>query len=87
MEILIGGHTAEMMNLLSVLQMDRFTPRFYIAAATDNMSLQKARVFEDSLLHKVGCLIWLFLNFVYLFIDFLLVPVICSLFSGSSKYF
>ncbi|KAK9224037.1 hypothetical protein WN944_012486 [Citrus x changshan-huyou] len=47
-----GGHTAEMMNLLSVLQMDRFTPRFYIAAATDNMSLQKARVFEDSLLHK-----------------------------------
>ncbi|KAH9749335.1 glycosyltransferase [Citrus sinensis] len=46
------GHTAEMMNLLSVLQMDRFTPRFYIAAATDNMSLQKARVFEDSLLHK-----------------------------------
>ncbi|KAL9452252.1 hypothetical protein AB3S75_008108 [Citrus x aurantiifolia] len=47
-----GGHTAEMMNLLSVLQMDRFTPRFYIAAATDNMSLQKARVFEDSLLHE-----------------------------------
>ncbi|KAJ0082824.1 hypothetical protein Patl1_10133 [Pistacia atlantica] len=49
-----GGHTAEMMNLLSVLQMDRFAPRFYIAAATDNMSLQKARVFEDSLVHKNG---------------------------------
>ncbi|KAH7568612.1 hypothetical protein ACOSP7_011628 [Xanthoceras sorbifolium] len=49
-----GGHTAEMMNLLSVLQMDRFTPRFYIAAATDNMSLQKARVFEDSLVDKKG---------------------------------
>ncbi|KAJ4703803.1 UDP-N-acetylglucosamine transferase subunit ALG14 [Melia azedarach] len=45
-----GGHTAEMMNLLSVLQMDRFSPRFYIAAATDNMSLQKAHVFEDSLI-------------------------------------
>ncbi|KAJ0082402.1 hypothetical protein Patl1_10144 [Pistacia atlantica] len=41
-----------MMNLLSVLQMDRFAPRFYIAAATDNMSLQKSRVFEDSLVHK-----------------------------------
>ncbi|KAI7732905.1 hypothetical protein M8C21_023236 [Ambrosia artemisiifolia] len=43
-----GGHTAEMINLLSVLQKDRFAPRFYIAAATDNMSLQKARVFEDA---------------------------------------
>ncbi|CAI0541297.1 unnamed protein product [Linum tenue] len=44
-----GGHTAEMINVLSVMQKDRFTPRFYIAAATDNMSLQKARVLEDSL--------------------------------------
>ncbi|KAK8618560.1 hypothetical protein V6N13_132548 [Hibiscus sabdariffa] len=43
-----GGHTAEMINLLLVLQKDRFTPRFYIAAATDNMSLQKARVLENS---------------------------------------
>ncbi|XAR72440.1 hypothetical protein NMG60_11019074 [Bertholletia excelsa] len=47
-----GGHTAEMISLLSVLQEDRFSPRFYIAAATDNMSLQKARVFEDSLAGK-----------------------------------
>ncbi|XP_071711551.1 uncharacterized protein [Rutidosis leptorrhynchoides] len=44
-----GGHTAEMINLLSVMQKDRYTPRFYIAAATDNMSLQKARVFEETL--------------------------------------
>ncbi|KAJ0082802.1 hypothetical protein Patl1_10139 [Pistacia atlantica] len=43
-----------MMNLLSVLQMDRSAPRFYIAAATDNMSIQKSRVFEDSLVHKNG---------------------------------
>ncbi|XP_044496197.1 UDP-N-acetylglucosamine transferase subunit ALG14-like isoform X2 [Mangifera indica] len=49
-----GGHTAEMMNLLSLLQMDRFAPRFYIAPATDDMSLQKACVFEDSLVHKNG---------------------------------
>lgn len=41
-----GGHTAEMLNLLAVLQTDRFYPRFYIAAATDNMSLQKAQKFE-----------------------------------------
>ncbi|XP_012484801.1 UDP-N-acetylglucosamine transferase subunit ALG14 isoform X1 [Gossypium raimondii] len=44
-----GGHTAEMINLLLVLRKERFTPRFYIAAATDNMSLQKARVLENSL--------------------------------------
>ncbi|KAL2922969.1 UDP-N-acetylglucosamine transferase subunit alg14 [Bienertia sinuspersici] len=37
-----GGHTAEMINLLLVQQKDRFMPRYYIAAATDNMSLQKA---------------------------------------------
>lgn len=43
-----GGHTAEMINLLSVLQKDRFSPRFYIAAATDNMSLQKARLLEET---------------------------------------
>ncbi|XP_020874377.1 UDP-N-acetylglucosamine transferase subunit ALG14 homolog isoform X2 [Arabidopsis lyrata subsp. lyrata] len=47
-----GGHTAEMLSLLSVLRKDRFTPRFYIAAATDNMSLQKARSFEDSVAEK-----------------------------------
>ncbi|KAJ0533478.1 putative oligosaccharide biosynthesis protein Alg14 [Helianthus annuus] len=49
-----GGHTAEMINLLTVLQKERFAPRFYIAAATDNMSLQKARVFEDALDDKIS---------------------------------
>jgi beta-1,4-N-acetylglucosaminyltransferase len=49
-----GGHTAEMLNLLAVLQIEQFSPRFYIAAATDNMSLEKARVFENSLLDKPG---------------------------------
>ena len=52
-EMFLGGHTAEMLSLLSVLRMDRYTPRFYIAAATDDMSLQKARSFEDSLPDKV----------------------------------
>ncbi|XP_021891370.1 UDP-N-acetylglucosamine transferase subunit ALG14 homolog isoform X1 [Carica papaya] len=47
--VLSGGHTAEMLDLLSVLQKNRFKPRFYIAAATDNMSLQKARALENSL--------------------------------------
>ncbi|KAJ4826633.1 hypothetical protein Tsubulata_002236 [Turnera subulata] len=49
-----GGHTAEMINVLTVLQKDWFSPRFYIAAATDNMSLQKARVLEDSWAHSTG---------------------------------
>ena len=49
----VGGHTAEMLNLLAVLQKDRFKPRFYIAAATDNMSLQKAQLLENSLAAEV----------------------------------
>lgn len=49
-----GGHTAEMLNLLSVMQKDRFAPRFYIAAATDNMSLQKAHVLEEMVDDKTG---------------------------------
>ncbi|GER42742.1 UDP-N-acetylglucosamine transferase subunit ALG 14 [Striga asiatica] len=47
-----GGHTAEMINLLNPMQMERFKPRYYVAAATDSMSLQKARVLEDSLMDK-----------------------------------
>lgn len=49
-----GGHTAEMLNLLSVLRGDRFSPRFYVAAVSDTMSLQKARLLEASLAHKIG---------------------------------
>lgn len=49
----VGGHTAEMLNLLSVLQKESFSPRFYVAAATDNMSLQKARTLENSLADEV----------------------------------
>ncbi|CAI9760119.1 unnamed protein product [Fraxinus pennsylvanica] len=49
-----GGHTAEMLNLLAVLQKERFKPRYYVAAATDNTSLQKARVLEDSLVDEAG---------------------------------
>ncbi|KAI3903612.1 hypothetical protein MKW98_032266 [Papaver atlanticum] len=44
-----GGHTAEMINLIHVLQWDKFTPRVYVAASTDNMSLQKAQVLEASM--------------------------------------
>ena len=53
--VTVGGHTAEMINLLNVLQKNSFTPRYYIAAATDNMSLQKAQVLENSWLNEVFC--------------------------------
>uniref|UniRef100_A0A2P2KNE4 UDP-N-acetylglucosamine transferase subunit ALG14 n=1 Tax=Rhizophora mucronata TaxID=61149 RepID=A0A2P2KNE4_RHIMU len=48
-----GGHTAEMMNILLELQKDWFKPRYYVAATTDNMSLQKARVLEDSVVEVI----------------------------------
>ncbi|KAJ0959968.1 hypothetical protein J5N97_000258 [Dioscorea zingiberensis] len=44
-----GGHTAEMLSIVNVLNKERFSPRFYVAATTDNMSLQKAQVLEQSL--------------------------------------
>ncbi|KAM0934189.1 putative oligosaccharide biosynthesis protein Alg14 [Dioscorea sansibarensis] len=47
-----GGHTAEMLSIVNVLNKERFSPRFYVAATTDNMSLQKAQVLEQSLLHQ-----------------------------------
>lgn len=43
-----GGHTAEMLNLLAVLDKQRFYPRIYIAALTDNMSLSRAESTEAS---------------------------------------
>lgn len=39
-----------MLNLLVVLDMDKFGPRIYVAAETDNMSLEKAGVFENKLM-------------------------------------
>lgn len=38
-----------MMNIITALQKDRFMPRYYVAALTDNMSLPKAQVYEQSL--------------------------------------
>ncbi|KAJ3691051.1 hypothetical protein LUZ61_020215 [Rhynchospora tenuis] len=47
-----GGHTAEMLSIVNVLQKDKYAPRSYVAALTDNMSLQKAQVYEESLLNS-----------------------------------
>ncbi|KAI5598820.1 hypothetical protein BDE02_02G157300 [Populus trichocarpa] len=51
-EFFMWGHAAEMINVLTVLQKDMFLPRIYVAAATDNMSLQKARVLEDNMVDR-----------------------------------
>eukprot|EP00252_Welwitschia_mirabilis_P017186 TRINITY_DN38119_c0_g1_i1.p1 TRINITY_DN38119_c0_g1~~TRINITY_DN38119_c0_g1_i1.p1 ORF type:complete len:225 (-),score=27.81 TRINITY_DN38119_c0_g1_i1:145-819(-) len=48
-----GGHTAEMLNLLAFLDKKRFYPRWYIAAATDNMSLARGEVAEKAGLLEV----------------------------------
>ncbi|XP_047079617.1 UDP-N-acetylglucosamine transferase subunit ALG14-like [Lolium rigidum] len=39
-----------MMNIIAKLQKDRFTPRCYVAALTNNMILQKTQVYETSLI-------------------------------------
>lgn len=41
-----------MLNVL--LRKDRFCPRFYVAAATDNMSLQKAYLLEENVFNLSG---------------------------------
>lgn len=41
-----------MLSIMNVLQNDKYTPRFYVAGATDNMSLKKARVLEESLMQQ-----------------------------------
>ena len=43
-----GGHTAEMMKLLSGLTLSNYSPRTYIVAGTDRMSTEKVKTFESS---------------------------------------
>lgn len=44
-----GGHTAEMLKLISNLDMRKYQPRVYVTAATDAMSERKAHAFEGGL--------------------------------------
>ena len=43
-----GGHTTEMLRLLSGLNVDRYRPRVYVLGQTDKMSLEKVEAFEAS---------------------------------------
>jgi len=42
-----GGHTAEMLSLLSRIDRERFGPRSYYVAQTDTFSINKLREFEQ----------------------------------------
>ena len=42
-----GGHTSEMMTLLSGMNLRHYTPRTYVVANTDTMSADKLRKFEE----------------------------------------
>jgi beta-1,4-N-acetylglucosaminyltransferase len=43
-----GGHTAEMLKLLSGVSLTRYSPRTYIVAENDKLSKAKAEAFESS---------------------------------------
>lgn len=43
-----GGHTTEMLRLLSGVNTDRYHPRVYVLGKTDKMSLEKVEAFESS---------------------------------------
>jgi beta-1,4-N-acetylglucosaminyltransferase len=46
---LIGGHTAEMLQLVKSLDPIKFTPRSYIFANTDILSKEKAMMYEQEI--------------------------------------
>lgn len=46
-----GGHTAEMLKLLSGVNLSNYSPRTYVVASTDRMSAGKVDLLEES----VGC--------------------------------
>ncbi|GAQ79489.1 beta-1,4-N-acetylglucosaminyltransferase [Klebsormidium nitens] len=43
-----GGHTAEMLTLIDALDRTRYSPRWYVAAKTDTMSLNRAMAAEGA---------------------------------------
>jgi len=46
---MLGGHTTELMQLLSALPPARYTPRTYLISSGDRFSADKARAYESSL--------------------------------------
>jgi beta-1,4-N-acetylglucosaminyltransferase len=44
---ILGGHTAEMLQLVKSLDPKRYTPRIYMVANTDLLSKEKAIEYEQ----------------------------------------
>lgn len=53
-----GGHTTEMMNLLSALDRQRYCPRHYVIADTDALSVEKVKQFEEPTTSKSNDFYW-----------------------------
>lgn len=53
-EKVLGGHTAEMLQLVKSLNSSHYYPRTYIVANTDILSKEKAIEYEQSTGQQVG---------------------------------
>ncbi len=49
MRVTLGGHTAEMLQLVKSLDPMNYTPRNYIYANTDILSKEKAMMYEGEI--------------------------------------
>ena len=45
--LFLGGHTSEMLRIISKMDLEFYTPRKYVVADTDGHSAEKARAFEQ----------------------------------------
>ncbi|XP_015178041.1 PREDICTED: UDP-N-acetylglucosamine transferase subunit ALG14 [Polistes dominula] len=43
-----GGHTAEMLRIVKLMDYKMYTPRIYVSASTDNISIDKVKVIEEN---------------------------------------
>lgn len=53
-----GGHTTEMMNLVSGLDRQRYQPRHYVVADSDPLSVEKVKQFEEPTTSKNDNFYW-----------------------------
>lgn len=53
-----GGHTTEMMNLVSALDKHRYHPRHYVIADSDQLSVEKVKQFEEPTTSKSDNFYW-----------------------------
>lgn len=53
-----GGHTTEMMNLVSALDKKRYYPRHYVIASSDPLSVEKVKQFEEPSTSRANNYCW-----------------------------